>query len=165
MQANILPLIAALWSKIEQEHFSRLVAERLGVSQAAIVAEVAKLGAPEREEEKAPPQAAEVALAPLERKAGMLLFSFDAVSEVGARTRALLGAPRVHELEQRLLPHAEMLRYAFDNESAGEESEAAVAGDLLRSIEDMVTKEGIVKAGEDTKRIQELAQRSQELRT
>jgi DNA primase len=168
VQAQVLPLIAQMESRIESEHFSRIVAVRLGVSEDAVINEVLKLSrgkSPSSEdlhdtqEEKFNPS-----IPPLQSKIGMLLFHFGKESEMAKRITELLGKERVDEIEKELSAHAELLRFRFDNEASTGASEEAIAGDILRDIEHVVMKEHIRNAGEDTKQISELAKHRQELR-
>lgn len=166
VQGQILPLVQAVGSKIEQEHFIRLIAKRVGVTESAVVVDMNKLSRPadvKEESEPLPAEAVAQSLPPLESKIGMLLFHFGRESEVGERLMELAGSERVGAIEQALQPLSELLRFKFDNE-VGEGNEAAIVGDMLSDIELLVTKEKFKKAGEDTKQIQELAKRAQELR-
>lgn len=166
VQAQILPLVQAVASKIEQEHFIRLIATRVGVTESAVVVDMNKLSRHADVKEESEPLPAETvaqSLPPLENKIGMLLFHFGRESEVGKRLMELAGSERVGAIEQTLQPLSELLRFKFDNE-VGEGNEAAIVGDMLSDIELLVTKEKFKIAGEDTKQIQELAKRAQELR-
>ena len=146
-EAAVLPLIAAVGSKIEQEQFVRLVAGRLGVSESAILTELGKAKTQSREMAAAPiswdspdiqQNNAEITLTPLEKKAGMLLFGRSGVKE---KLEELLGAEYLGELESRLLPHAEDLRFRFDAEVGGHTDEETIAKDMLADIERAISKE------------------------
>ena len=145
VEAQVLPLIAAIGSKIEQEQFVRLVASRLGVSESATLVELGK--AKSREVAAAPTSldspdiqknSGELLLTPLEKKVGMLLFGRSSSKD---KLQELLGAEYIVELESRLLPHAEDLRFRFDAEVGEHSSEEQITGDMLASIETAVTKE------------------------
>jgi DNA primase len=148
VEVQVLPLIAAIQSRIEQEHFVRLVAQKLGVSDLAVRVEVEKRplprdadedgilrGSPELHETRA-----ESKVPPFDKKAGMLLFYFGRDSAVGHKLTALIGEERVTEVEQALAPQAEELRFRFEAE-LGEHSDEAIAGDMLAELERVVEKE------------------------
>ncbi len=140
VEAQILPLIAAVHSSIEQDQYIRLVAARLGVSEAAVRAEVAKKPAIPADADSSDIQQnnAEIMLTPLEKKAGMLLFGHAASK---AKLEELFGAEYLGELESRLLHHAEDLRFRFDAEVGEHSDEETIAGDMLADIGKTVQKE------------------------
>jgi DNA primase len=143
VEAQVLPLIAAMNSSIEQEHFARIVAARLGVSESAVQEEVAKRKrAPVYPAESAMPLSppADEPLEPLEKKAAMLLFYFDDSSPEHARLVELLGGERIVELRERLMAEAEAWRFKFENELA-EHSSEVIAKDMLAAISALVEKE------------------------
>ena len=140
VEVAVLPLIAAVHSSIEQDQYIWLVAARLGVSEAAVRAEVAKkpaipadAGSPDIQQNNA-----EIMLTPLEKKAGMLLFGHAASK---GKLEELLGAEYLGELESKLLPHAEDLRFRFDTEVGEHSSEEQITADILGDIERAVAKE------------------------
>ena len=131
VEAQILPLVAVLPSKIEQAHFVHIVAERLCVPEEAVRAEVAKRPKlPEAgvvESVVVAPEA--LSLIPLERTAALLVFG--AGAEVEAAVAELFGAERLQALVARL--HEEAERYRFEFDTLGD---AAVAREsLLRALE------------------------------
>jgi len=146
VETQILPLIAAVESKIEQEQFVRMVAGRLGVSETAVRAEMQKtktrtsdvLGTSDVPSPDIQQNNAEITLTSLEKKVGMLLFGRSGVKE---KLEELLGAEYLGELESRLLPHAEDLRFRFDAEVGGHTDEETIAKDMLADIERAVSKE------------------------
>ena len=143
IEASILPLIAAMHSHIEQEQHVRLVANRLGVSEDAVRAEVAKKPTPTEEgtEQGSPDihqKGAESTLTPLQKKIGMLLFGFAPGKK---KLEELLGEERLSQYENKLLPSAEDLRFRFDAEVGEHTSEEAVAGDMLQDIGRTLEKE------------------------
>lgn len=166
VEAEVLPLIAVIPSKIEQEHFVRIVASKIGVSEGAVQAEIAKVKVSGVEEtgESLTTEASKPVFLPLENKIGMLLYHFGKESEVGVRLAELAGRSRIAELEQALAPHKEMLQFKFESEVGEHADEAKVTGDMLVEIERMLVREKMAGAGEDTKQIQDLARRTQELR-
>ncbi|MDB5225767.1 MAG: dnaG [Candidatus Adlerbacteria bacterium] len=139
IEAQVLPLVAAVPSAIEREHFIRLIANKLGVPEAAVRAEVAKRPAlpaesasPELHPAAAQLEASSLSqLPPMEKKAGMLLFS---VPDGKARLVPLLGEAQVEELYQRLEPLAEELRYHFDREVHEDTTIEKVAEDMLAQL-------------------------------
>ncbi len=172
VEAQVLPLVAAIPSKIDQAHFVHLIAGRLHVPEDAVRAEVAKvrLAAPYGAAVGAagsPPAPAAVsgeeALSSFEKKAGMILFRFEEGSPVQDRLKEILGDERYADLERRLAPHAEVLRFKFDAEVGDHADEAVVAQDLLRSLELSVLDERIRAAGTDTRELSALARRRDEL--
>ncbi len=140
VEVQILPLIAAVESKIEQEQFIRIVAARLGVSEQAVRAEVAKKPAVPVDTDSPDIQKnnVESVLTPIEKKIGMLLFGRGSSK---ATLEELLGAEYFSELESRLLIHAEDLRFRFDAEVGEHSSEEQIAADMLGDIERAVAKE------------------------
>lgn len=182
VEAQVLPLVAAIGSKIDQAHFVRLIAERLQVPEDAVRAEVGKR--PTRSEEmndivsRSFDERLTMSFTPLERPIGMLLAHFGAASAVGARLKELLGNERVADVEKRMEEELERLRFEFDNQGADEE---AVSGMLLTTVERTIVDEEMAKAkndmraaersgdaakaGELSKRLVSLAKRKQELRT
>ena len=140
VEAQVLPLIAAVHSSIEQDQYVRLVAVRLGVSESAVRAEVAKkpaapadLGSSDIQQNNA-----KTTLTPLQKKVGMLLFGHIGVK---GKLEELLGAEYLGELESKLLPHAEDMRFRFDAEVGEHSSEEQITADMLGDIERAVAKE------------------------
>lgn len=154
VEANVLPLVAAVASNIEREHFIRIIAQRLGVPEAAVRAEVAKKPTLPRGDEDAlrgsptlHQPAAQLAQDPLgtlnaqDKKAAMLLFSFAKDSEVREKLESLLGAERMRVLEAELILQAEALRFRFEAEVGEHSSEATIAADMLGDIEREAARE------------------------
>ena len=147
VEAQVLPLVAAVESKIEQEQFVRLVAGRLGVSESAILTELGRVknspheigeAAISRGSPDIHKNGAELPMTPLERKVGMLLFGWSKSKE---KLHELLGAERLSEIETRLAPHAEDLRFRFDAEVGEHTDEDTIAKDMLGEIGKAVEKE------------------------
>ena len=147
VEAQVLPLVAAVESKIEQEQFVRLVAGRLGVSESAILTELGRVknspheigeAAISRGSPDIHKNGAELPMTPLERKVGMLLFGWNKSKET---LHELLGAERLSELEVKLTPYAEDLRFRFDAEVGAHTDEGTIAKDMLGEIEKAVEKE------------------------
>ncbi len=144
VETQVLPLVAAISSRIEQEHFVRLVAQKLGVSDLAVRTEVEKaktrtsdvlvLDSPDVHQ-----TGADLKASPFDKKVGMLLFYFGRDSVVGQKLAALLG-DKLGEIEQALGSQAEELRFRFEQE-LGEFSDEIIAGDMLAELERVVEKE------------------------
>ena len=166
IEAQLLPLIAAMGSKIEQEHFMRIVAGRLGVSEEAVRTEVGKVRIhPATSPGDATPAVQNIAepLSQLERTFGMLAFYFEKDPAILARLTELLGAERVEELTGRLGSQAETLRFKFESEVGEHAQVATIAGDMFKQIEIMVVEEQIATAGGDARKMTELVRRKYEL--
>ncbi|MEK7068546.1 MAG: DNA primase, partial [Patescibacteria group bacterium] len=133
VQQQVLPLIAAFASRVDQEHFAAVVARRLGVSQEAVMAEVRKgAQAPSPSPESHSPEA-QSPLTPLQKKAGMLMARFGPDSDMGKRIGEIVGRDRLTELWEALEPRAEELRFLFD-EQIGEQDETAIAEEILAGV-------------------------------
>ncbi len=145
VEAQILPLIAAMPSKIEQEHFIRIVAGKISVSELAVREEVAKrkvlplemedVGTVSPAKESAPTE-----LDPIEKKAAMLLFTFAPDSPQAVKLVTLLGEEKINTLRDRLQAEAEVWRFKFEAELA-EHSPDVIAEDMLADIERTVTRQ------------------------
>lgn len=176
VETQVLPLIAALGSTIDQEHFAHIVARALSVSESAVLSEVHKVRGPSAyataplEEARPVP----VGLLPLERQAGMLIFKFEKEEPMQERLREFLGAERYGSYIEKLAPDAERLRFEFD--SLGEEVEE-ISGALLEAVERSIIEEEMKKLqgvlgeaqgsggeGELLKKLFALKMRQQELR-
>ena len=138
VEASVLPLIAAMGSRIEQEHYISLVAARLGVSAMAVRAEVDKRPVPGASEDapEIAPASGEPALSPLETKVGMLLFGWEGARE---KLKELLGGGFA-QMSERLAPFAEELRFRFDREIHDETTGERVAQDMLEQIADRLNR-------------------------
>ncbi|HVV39066.1 MAG TPA: DNA primase [Candidatus Paceibacterota bacterium] len=167
VETYVLPLIAAMESKIQQEHFIRIVAQKLGVSEAAVRAEVGRkpAAAPDAPQLAAQQTSETFTASPLETKIGMLLFSFPPDSAVRANVVALAGEERIKDIEAKLATHAEALRFRFDGELGEHISEETVVKDMLRDIERILMKELMMQArgAGDLKQMEEIARRAQGL--
>ena len=156
VEAQVLPLIAALPSRIDQEHFTRLVAGRLLVSEEAVRSEVARVPAynPEayaavalNDKEKELEQAAgpapqeDTELSPMDKKAMMLLSVFPHTSNVCEKLNLLLGQERVSGLERAVESSGEYWRFVFEKELGEHTSAEIVAEDMLEQIKKVVEKE------------------------
>jgi DNA primase len=149
VEAQVLPLVAVIESRIEQEHFVRLVAGKLGVSDMAVRAEVERAaarggqgGPAEADSPNIHQNSAESKLSPLSKKAGMLLFFFGRTSAVGERLQGIVGPDKLTQLEEELAPLAEELRFRFEAE-LGEHGDEVIAGDMLLDLEKMAEKERV----------------------
>jgi len=142
----LLPLIAAMESKIDQEHFARIVAQHLSVSETAVLAEVAKIPRGAMAQEVDSPdvhvQTAE-SLTPLERKIGMLLYYFAPDSPEHTRLVEIFGRERVEALRTTLLPQAESLLFQFERELGEHTTSEVIAQDMLEALEEQVRRERV----------------------
>jgi DNA primase len=146
VETNVIPLIAAIESKIDQAHFVSLVAQRLGVPEAAVAAEVAKNPVLSDAPEEVP--AASVPQIPqsLEKIVGMLLFHFENDPSVKAKLEELIGKERVEYIVHIFAGEKERLQFEF--EALGE-NEDAVKAELLISLERLLIEEKIKKLHEE----------------
>ncbi|MCC7500489.1 DNA primase [Candidatus Nomurabacteria bacterium] len=133
VQQQILPLIAAMQSVVDQEHFAALVANRLGVSQAAVMTEVHKKPVSAAPSSDTHVKESQSTLTPVQKKAGMLMARFGPDSDIGRKLREILGENRFGELWQGLEPRAEELRFLFDQE-VGESEESLIAEEILQGV-------------------------------
>ncbi|MDE2212949.1 MAG: DNA primase [Patescibacteria group bacterium] len=147
VEKEILPLIGALRSKIEQEHFIQLVAQRLLVSEDAVRAEMKKSASSvvQTDESQGDTRQAEDVQTgnmhvPLEKYAGMLLFRFNENSEIYKNLEISLGKERLLALKERLSPNAERLRFEFDILGEDENIQASL---LLEEIARVLLDEEI----------------------
>lgn len=139
VEVEVLPLIAAMESQIDREHFISIIAQKLNIPDTAVRAEVAKR--PGTEVKETSPEVhtedAELRLSAVERIAGMLLTHDD-----GLRTQVkdMLGPERLAAIEANIEPHSERLRFEFD--AQGEDAESVVK-DLLVRVEQAALSERI----------------------
>ena len=178
VEQQILPLIKVMHSPIDQAHFVRIVAERIGVPEEAVRLALSKVRlAPAHDDalpdsdEPATPEP--LAALPFERAAGMLLFRYKDKEEVHARLAELVGAGRLKELAARLDPEAERLLFEF--EALGQD-ETQNTEALLQTVERAMLEEEMkglrqgmyhgsgANAAELSRRLMDLKRRQQELR-
>lgn len=176
VETQVLPLVANLQSKIDQEHFIGIIAQKLDVSTDAIRAEVARR--PKLEEtgsigaEESAAAAGAPVLESLERAAGMLLFYFDKDEEMQNKIREMIGSDRYAAIVERYAPESE--RFRFDFEALGEDKEI-IKQALMSTLSRQLIKEemgelnrelsrGLGESGELLKRLSILKKREQELR-
>lgn len=135
VRAQVLPLVNAMPSALEQEHFDKLIAGKLSVSPDAVRADRAKLPATAAVGEETSPQlnqpSGESAVPPLHKKVGMVLFGW---ADGRQRLTELLGDERLHTIEAEVAPLAETLRFEFDREVGEHTDEATIAADMLEQI-------------------------------
>lgn len=144
VEAQILPLISAMESTIEQAHFARLVAERLRVPEEAVRAEIAKhpvLHDVKVEELVVGQSLDDASPGSLEKKIGMLLFYFPPDSSQRKKLEEIVGVQRIKEVEQMLGSQAETLRFRFETELGEHTTEDRVADDMLNHITTVLHKE------------------------
>jgi DNA primase len=177
IEQQLLPLVKVMQSPIDQAHFVRIIAQRIGAPEDAVRGALLKAHAnpahevPADEGEAAP--APELALLPLERAAGMLLFKFEGKEEMNTRLRELIGQERLAAIETKLRSDKERLLFEFDSFGTDEEASAAA---LLDTIERAMLEEEMKSLREELYRVQgpemlllskrliDLKRRQQELR-
>ncbi len=166
VEAQVLPLVAAIDSTIDQEHFIRIIATRLGVPDTAVRTEVRKKPALNvtAEEESAPVAVPTSTLTALEEKVGMLVFHFGEESEVGQRLKTILGEVLYPIYMERTRPFEELLRFKFDGEAGDSADTGVLVDDMLKGIELARIEEEISSGAIDTTRIMQLVRRKEELR-
>ncbi len=183
VQNQLLPLVHAMPSRIDQAHFISVIAQRLGVPEDAVRVEVAKARSVplEDSEESIASLIKDDELTPLERSTGMLLFRFESDDTVQTKLEDLLGKERVAELKKKLQDQAERLRFEFDalgsslSEVSAAEEEVARVEALLQSVEKIIIEEEMREVrqklysgdGEELRlgqKLAELKRREQQLR-
>lgn len=144
VETQVLPLIVAIRSKIEQEHFIRIVARALSVSEEAVRAEVSKHPTLDTSvTEPSVPRIVEndtTVFEPWEKKAAMLLSTFGSETEHILKLTSLVGSEKITDLQARIQENVEVWRFKFEAELS-ELSSEIIAGDMLRDIEKVVEKE------------------------
>ncbi|MDQ5955159.1 MAG: primase [Patescibacteria group bacterium] len=149
VEMQVLPLIKVMQSKIEQEHFIHLVAQRLGVSETAVREEVAKqkvsLEITEVGEDGASTstQPAHDELTAMEKKIAMLYFVFGPETPQQQKLVELLGQSYIDTFVERIAEQRELWRFRFETEINEQTSEAQIAADMLGFIERAVAKERV----------------------
>ncbi|HEY5383416.1 MAG TPA: toprim domain-containing protein, partial [Candidatus Paceibacterota bacterium] len=185
VQNQLLPLIKAMPSRIDQAHFVGIIAQRLGVPEDAVRAEVAKTRSTviDDTEDAVAPMIQNDELTPLECSAGMLLFIFESDAAIQSKLDELLGSGRTAELREKLKDQAERLRFEFDAlgasvfiaEASASEDETLRANALLDTVERILIEEEMKEVrqklysgdGEELRlgqRLVELKRREQQLR-
>lgn len=177
IEQQLLPLVKVMQSPIDQAHFVRIVAQRIGAPEDAVRTALLKARAhtvndapaDDTEETPAPAQS----LLPLERAAGMLIFKFEGKDEMRQRLAELLGQERVAAIEDKLQPEKERLVFEFESFNA---DEAAGAAALLETIERVALEEEMRSVRDElyrapgpqtlvlSKKLLDLKRRQQELR-
>ncbi len=175
VEAQVLPLVAQLQSKIDQEHFISLVAGKLRVSEDAVRAEVAKRPLRETTDATEPtiPLKEALSVDPLERASAMLAFYYEADTQLQTNLEEMLGVERLSSIRQKHTADAE--RFRFDFENLGDEKEETRES-LLRTLKRQLLREEIesvrgalayAAAGEEgplLSQLSTLTRREQELR-
>jgi DNA primase len=150
VEAQVLPLVAAIGSKIDQAHFVRIVAGRLRVPEAALYAEIAKRPALPADElgvgEGAPVREVVSQPSPLERSAALLLFYFENDPVMQAQIATLLGDARAEALRGSL--GAESERFRFEFEALGDSTEATTDA-LFQALERALVEEEMARVTEE----------------
>lgn len=176
IEQQLLPLVKVMQSPIDQAHFIKLIAQRIGVPEDAVRLSVAKAKMQSvtdevPQEEEAVAVTEELSMLPFEHAAGMLLFK--ANPDALKRLESLLGSKRLDAIKQKLSAEEERLLFEFE---AFNQDEAAITEALLETVERSVLEEEMKElrakmyqgTGEETfelsKRLMALKQRQQELR-
>lgn len=174
VELNVLPLIASLQSKIDQEHFVGIVADKLGVSADAVRLEVAKRPAAAVLEEEGiqAPAMPELSIDQIERAGAMLIFYCSRDEALQEQLKGILGA-RYGQIKEKYGGEAE--RFRFDFEALGQERDV-VRDALMATLNRQLIEEEIgtvnrelraasgEAAGTLLKRLTELKRREQQLR-
>jgi len=182
IEQQLLPLVKVMQSPIDQAHFVRIVAQRIGAPEDAVRIALQKSRvhsvqeAVAEEGGEAAPEPVSLLL-PLERAAGMLVFKFEdkdkMPSDMRVRLVELLGQERLAAIETKLGQERERLLFEF--ESFGTD-EAASAEALLQTIERSILEDEMKSLREELyrvggqesavlgKRLLDLKRRQQELR-
>lgn len=176
-EAQILPLIRAIGSKIDQEHFIRIVAERLRTPEDAVRAEVQKLsataGIPESEAHDTPVVEATPSLSRMDHALAMLLFHFEGNTEMEERIVRLVGEEVREKVLQRCAEDAERYRFEFDALTQSEEEskelllrmvELALVGEQMEAVRSAIYSADAAHSAELVRQLSELKRRQQELR-
>ncbi len=143
VEAQVLPLVAALSSAIEREHFIHIIASRLNVSEEAVRIEVAKRPTLAEPSPDIQPIGAESMVQPLsqlptmEKKVGMLLFS---APETHTPLASLLGETYIADIRAKLGVYEEELKYSFDREVHEDTTPERVAADMLGQITELTKR-------------------------
>lgn len=177
VEGKVLPLVRAIQSKIDQEHFIRIVADRLRTPEDAVRSEVSKLsataGIPDSVEGTTPLVAATPSLSRMDHALAMLLFHYEGNAAMEERIVRLAGDNVREQVLQKCVEDAE--RYRFEFEALGQ-SEEESTDLLLRSVElelvlgqiDLVRNDirsaDVSRAAELMRQLSDLKRREQELR-
>jgi DNA primase len=151
VETQILPLIAAIGSKIDQEHFIRIVAGKIGVSEAAVREEVAKRPVSTEASvthETPNPQMESIERTPLEKAITMIALRYQPGTSERVKLATVIDDVRVKEITDKFVLDSE--RFLFEFDSLGED-EAAVAQGLIESIERRVIYEKITALQQEIK--------------
>lgn len=143
VEAQVLPLIAAMESKIEQEHFIALVSRTLMVSDSAVREELRKHKTPPSTDttSETSPLTANETIDPLEKKIAILFSYFGPGSDIHLRLLALVGKGRLEAIGEQHRARAEEWRFIFERELGEHTSEEIIASDMLAEIERVVERE------------------------
>lgn len=147
VETQVLPLLGALQSKIDQGHFVRIVAQRLRVPESAVQTEMLKHKALPMDGEVLPEQPLSPslvqqgsALSQFERVLSMLLFHATKDTTVREKIDTLVTHERAEAVYAKHIDEAEQFRMAFD--ALGEDP-VAVTTLLLLSLERLTLEEHI----------------------
>jgi DNA primase len=178
VEAQLLPLIKVMQSSIDQAHFVRIIASRIGVPEDAVRSALTKVrsnpsfDAVVSEDAEEVPVVAELAMLPLERAAGMLLFYFVGKEEMRTRLIELIGAEKIAQIELKLAPEKERLVFEFESFGQAPEEiskalletvERSQLEDDMKALRSQLYVEGADSVGL-SKRLTDLKRRQEELR-
>lgn len=159
VEVQVLPLIAAIESKIEQEHFIRIVAQKLGVSETAVRSEVARRPRLHEAGTELVAQqdiAQKIEQTPLERAVAMLLAQYPSDSPFYTQLEVLVGSDRLRIIKEKSKIDEERLRFEFDmflsSQVVGED-ELQVAQSLFHAIERKIIQEKITTLQANLRRL------------
>jgi DNA primase len=148
VEVQVLPLVAALSSKLEQAHFVEILVRRLRAPESAVWAQLAKQPTPSGyvpttapEPGVMPEPTSTTPLSVFKRRVGMLLFAFPDDVEMKKKIEAILGLEKLTQLELELAPHAEELRYRFEAEVGEHSTPEVIAADILAALADEIGRE------------------------
>jgi DNA primase len=151
VETHLLPLIAALPSKIDQSHFVSIVASRLRVPEDAVRAEVAKKPrtsvstmTPDRITQT--PESKNNSLSRLEQAAAMILARERVPKEVEKKLEGLMESERIQEIREKSKHETEKFQFEFES-MEGEDSE--IYENLLATIAQEKLDEDIAIARTD----------------
>jgi DNA primase len=177
VEAQLLPLVKVIHSAIDQAHFVRIIAARIGVPEDAVRAALLKAPIPsafdtpitEAEAAVAP----ELSLLPLERAAGMLYFKYQGNADMQLRLEGLAGKERLRDIANKLTPDKERLLFEFESLGADEEAtaeallvsvERAQLEEEMKTLREQLYRESGAETLTISKRLIDLKRRQQELR-
>ncbi len=153
VRKQIVPLIAAIPTAIDEAHFVHIAAQWLGdvdaIRREVTVAKNSRKNSVETTSrslpEKTPQQATQVVpeakLDPILKKAAMIMCNFKSDSKQYATLVSFLGQEQVDALHVQIESQSERLRFDFEREVGEHSTAEVIADDLLSDIERFMSKE------------------------